>query len=160
MIRFRPVFQRHAVGYIFEFRLTPRHRFSLVAFQLYLGHVGAFLATLVLPRVFVQHNTEHIWLLALDRQRQLRAFWPAPFGVGYLARPMLPQRTMTAVNRVSIAKAKLKIIDHPLLLVQQSHRHHSRRPQRSLANASPVGYNPMDSTVKATPYHETYTDFL
>ena len=32
--------------------------------------------------------------------------------------------------------------------------------QRNLANASPVGYNSMDSTVKAKPYHETYTDFL
>ena len=112
------------------------------------------------PRVFVQHHTEHIWLLALDRQRQLRAFRPAPFGVVYLARPLLPQRTMTAVNRVPIAKAKLEIIDHPLLLVQQSHRHHSRRLQRSLANVLPVGYNPMDSTAKATPYHETHTDLL
>jgi len=45
---------------------------------------------------------------------------------------------MTAVNRVPIAKAKLEIIDHPLLLVQQSHRHHSWRLQRSLANVSPV----------------------
>jgi len=119
----------------FEFRQTHRHRFSPAAFQLYLGHVGAFLAAVVPPRVFVQH----IWLLALDRLRQLRAFRPAPFGVGYLARSLLPQRTMTAVNRVPIAKAKLEIIDHPLLLVQQSHRHHSRRRQRSLANASPVG---------------------
>ncbi len=97
----------------FEFRQTHRHRFSPAAFQLYLGHLGAFLATVVPPRVFMQHNTEHIWLLALDRQRQFRAFRPAPVGVGYLARPMLPQRTMTAVNRVPIAKAKLEIIDYP-----------------------------------------------
>ena len=73
------------------------------------------------PRVFVQHNTKHIRLITLNGQRQLCVFRSAPFGIGHLACPVLPQGTMIAIDGIPIMKATFKVINHPFWATSSLH---------------------------------------